>query len=181
MAGEGRKEGRERERERRVGRRPGYKVTRNSGALFTAWIIDERGVKYERRWAVINAGAELVRSFDSASRVECAGLLAPRLASEQMARYRRHRAYCVTYVTSLCQRNRSFSYSTRTRPHSEILMRMYLLFPLCRYFRKTISRLYFVKFKENRSVHVDAFEYYRINHDNTIDRVLKRILYNVEK
>jgi len=37
-----------------------YKVTRNSGALFTAWIIDERRVKYERRRAVINANAELV-------------------------------------------------------------------------------------------------------------------------
>jgi len=50
-------------------------------------------------------------------------------------------------------------------PRSSVV-RMYLLFRLCRYFRKIISHLYFIKFKENRSIRVDAFEYYRINHDN---------------
>ena len=37
-----------------------YKVTRNSAALFRAWIIDEPPVKYERRGVVIN-GPQVVR------------------------------------------------------------------------------------------------------------------------
>jgi len=173
---EGRKRERERKRQREVERRPGYKVTRNSGTLFTVWIIDERGVKYERRRAVINAGAELVRSFDSASRIKCAGLLAPRLASEQMARHRRHRVYCVTYVTSLC-RNRSFSCSTRARRRSETLGRACIstLFSLSLFPKDNTMFIYLVKFGESRSVYVEV-EYYCINHDNIVDRVLKDAL-----
>lgn len=73
-------------------------------------------------------------------------------------------------------RNRSFSYSTRARLCFEIVGRACVVSPflLCRYFRKTIPHLYFVKFRE--TLHVDAFECYCINHDNVADRVVKYVL-----
>lgn len=58
--------------------------------------------------------------------------------------------------------------------------RMYLPFPLCRYFRKTIPRLYLVKFRRSKSVHTDAFKYYCINHDNC-RQSFRKAFYNVEK
>lgn len=76
-------------------------------------------------------------------------------------------------------RNRSFSYSTRARPRSEALGRVCIspfLFVVIFPKDNTTYVLYLVKFRESRSVHVDAFECYCINHDNVVDKVLNDAL-----
>lgn len=132
---------------RKEGRRPPrYKVTRNSGALFTAWIIDERGVKYERRRAVINAGAELLvrtlliaRAASDARETPARSLL-PARGSDKWPRHRWHRACYVTYVTyPVCQRNHSSELFHANSPaFRDPRRRSCPSFSLCRHFRKTI-------------------------------------------
>lgn len=107
-----------------------YKVTRNSGALFTAWIIDERGVKYERRRAVINAGAELVRALLIARAASDAratpalslsfartrfGQMATAQMTPRVLRY-------IRYIPPSANRITLQRYFTRARPRFEILV-----------------------------------------------------------